>query len=691
MKKTAIILSLILCSVACREMPEAYDVWPDWGEEMPDPMVINGAESDETPYEGQPAWNLDLVDGQQLSFSGFRGVARMLQPDWFDSVAKDGDSYVAEFHGNDGKYRMVYDQKNGFFFLEQPGTEFPDGVWLIGAGWGHGNSASATVSKGWALGGANDVGYPKKIGESRWQYTLFLDSGFSFKFFRKRAWNNEITSNDVKCLCPFTITGKANGDFVPGPFFEKGVYTILLDTEEKTLGIADYSFEVAYKINGEPLGVLPDGASMLGISLDLNTGDEIEFTSNFGDISKILQPDMMEAVSAAKARFKGPSGKWNLFYDVNSKLIYMENRSLAYPASIWIQGAGFGHPAAGRTSVKGWVWDSPADCFQMLPVENGVYETTVFLNGNAELKFYKKRGWGEADEITSMECDPLPADKLEKGWNNHFTGNFVASDSFEAGVYKIRVDVNQNVVALMDFMQESDVKPAEPAVNGVKLAWRTVGDKEYLAADLSLAKGQKMDFKGFNTLQRLLQPDFYKFNDGNIVFLAPDGDYSIYYLPDLELLYTEYHMDAGYPETLWIGGNGRFTSPWADASSGGKFISPWNTWKHPTGPFYRICCVKTGEDTYEATLYIASGAQNFGQFRFYLRCQTNPWECFSANKAENDNDKPAKDRLSQYYQGAYFQAKSDNFVPKGEANCEAGVYHVVADIKNQTMTYTKIR
>lgn len=90
-------------------------------------------------------------------------------------------------------------------------------------------------------------------------------------------------------------------------------------------------------------------------------------------------------------------------------------------------------------------------------------------------------------------------------------------------------------------------------------------------------------------------------------------------------------------------------------------------------------------------LYIASGAQNFGQFRFYLRCQTNPWECFSANKAENDNDKPAKDRLSQYYQGAYFQAKSDNFVPKGEANCEAGVYHVVADIKNQTMTYTKIR
>lgn len=81
MKKTAIILSLILCSVACREMPEAYDVWPDWGEEMPDPMVINGAESDETPYEGQPAWNLDLVDGQQLSFSGFRGVARMLQPD----------------------------------------------------------------------------------------------------------------------------------------------------------------------------------------------------------------------------------------------------------------------------------------------------------------------------------------------------------------------------------------------------------------------------------------------------------------------------------------------------------------------------------------------------------------------------------------------------------------------------------
>ena len=222
----------------------------------------------------------------------------------------------------------------------------------------------------------------------------------------------------------------------------------------------------------------------------------------------------------------------------------------------------------------------------------------------------------------------------------------------------------------MDFMQESDVKPAEPAVNGVKLAWRTVGDKEYLAADLSLAKGQKMDFKGFNTLQRLLQPDFYKFNDGNIVFLAPDGDYSIYYLPDLELLYTEYHMDAGYPETLWIGGNGRFTSPWADASSGGKFISPWNTWKHPTGPFYRICCVKTGEDIYEATLYIASGAQNFGQFRFYLRCQTNPWECFSANKAENDNDKPAKDRLSQYYQGAYFQAKSDNFVPKGEANCD---------------------
>ena len=102
MKKTAIILSLILCSVACREMPEAYDVWPDWGEEMPDPMVINGAESDETPYEGQPAWNLDLVDGQQLSFSGFRGVARMLQPDWFDSVAKDGDSYVAAFHGDDG-------------------------------------------------------------------------------------------------------------------------------------------------------------------------------------------------------------------------------------------------------------------------------------------------------------------------------------------------------------------------------------------------------------------------------------------------------------------------------------------------------------------------------------------------------------------------------------------------------------
>ena len=117
-----------------------------------------------------------------------------------------------------------------------------------------------------------------------------------------------------------------------------------------------------------------------------------------------------------------------------------------------------------------------------------------------------------------------------------------------------------------------------------------------------LVKGQKLTFKDFGQVSKVLQPDFYDVVDDNaglVTFKGVSGEYDIYYDPDKKLVYTESpKMNYDDGNAVWVTGSGFGHACVTSATS-----SAWGLNK-PDGCFQMVA---VGDNVYEATLRLDDG------------------------------------------------------------------------------------
>ena len=536
----------------------------------------------------------------------------------------------------------------------------------------------------------------RRISDNVFEISLYLAENFGFKLFKHHGWGThpeiEIWAQDLTLDQPTLVQGLSSGDFSAGPLFQSGVYCLTIDMGTRTFSMKPQNGQVStinFLVNGKEMGILPGVSSYLGVQLNLQKGDVVNF-ENFGDISEMVQPDFFENATEDQAVFRGANGDYKLYYDPSNRLIYVENTQSEFPDAIWTCGSGYGHPSAESATAHGWQFNT-GDSYQCVKVDEGIFETTLFLDKDFHLLFYKKRAdWSTG--FGTLVLDPLPANLLDKHYqysnissigNGHFTGDLVPGKDFTPGVYRLRIDVNKGVIAAVNKMNENDIKPLEFKVNGELM--QKSATPNFQEVVLTLTQGQTVNFEGFSHLQYMLQPEFFEWVDGQYKFRAVSGTYRVSYRLDREFIYVERTDKTNYPDAMWLTGNG-FGHPKTDGSIW-SFLSVDNTgWGFGT-PGQYICCAKTGDGIFETTFYFHAfwGGVAFYQGKHVTGDWKNAIKSSEVNIVSSDGS---------FGRALGFNADGGDKINFGATinNIESqyGVYHLKWDMNTNTCTITKL-
>lgn len=603
-----ILLSVIMCLTlgllsSCSDDINRPDEWPEWpGKSV---VKINGKELSDTYYEKFNGMRVSLSEGAAVNFEGLGKLKYSLQNHFWDVQGDD----KAVFKGAAGEYDLIYDHLNSLLYVENPEVKYPDALYVIGEQLGH-SGATESISTSWSIDAPDNVQSCRKISQDKYQISLYLASGFKFKFFKHHGWGDhgviEIWAEDLTLNQPTLITG--TGDFCAGPLFQAGVYDITVDLAAKTLDMESRVPvpEEEFFVNGE---LMQPWGQYLHVHKKFTKGEEVVF-SNFGGISEMVQPEFYDVKSdvEGKAVFLGLSGDYDIYFDVANMLIYTEAPTMNgfNGECMWVTGDGLGHPKAKGATVGSWKLTEPTGSIQMKKAGEGIYEATLYLREGFCAKFYKNRDWGSASSTELVE--PMPASLFRKGISGTqehcvFTGDLIPGDSFKAGVYTVRADYNNKIVYAVGHLSDDLIRSVEYKVNGVPMTdSKYAGFKEVV---LNLTKGQKMKFENLPDIDYMLQPEYYeKQGDGSYVFKAMSGEYRLIYDADVsEYIWTERTSQNG----LWITGqyfgHPKFGGWNAGDPNNSPYVSPGWSWDNPR---QYLCCAEISSGVYETTFILHS-------------------------------------------------------------------------------------
>lgn len=407
---------------------------------------------------------LELHKGDEVTFSNFGDVRKMLQPDFFENITKD----KATFIGVDGNYKLYYDPINKLTYLENRSVNYPDGLWVCGSSFGHPQAGRVTVGA-WTFNLPSDAFQCVKVADNIFETTLYLVKDFQFKFYKQRPWGGELASTIVNTQ-PVNLLGKGwyysdpatggtggghfTGDFVAGPDFTPGVYRVRIDLNKNICMFIDKVDEgqlgpESYKINGTEL-TQSTNPSYIAVELNLTKGQVVDF-EGFSYLDYMLQPEYFTNENG-QYKFNAPDGKYRISYNKDRELIYVEKTTdTEFPETVWITGAAFGHPRISGLlpdDIGNWGWDNPKDFICCVKTGDRVYETNLLLNNDFMFRFYKRKGWN--NEITSFDVTIVSeGDLIALGgyWDGDQwkeTENFGPGNNFRAGIYHVKLDMNTN-------------------------------------------------------------------------------------------------------------------------------------------------------------------------------------------------------------------------------------------------------
>ena len=197
-------------------------------------------------FDGNTVWgDLNLTQGQEMTFEGFAGLEHALSPDFFEF--RDGKIYF-KAPASDKQYRMYFSDNNKLFYtVHHQDLRHPDCLWLRGWGIAHpstdGNNANFADPNGsHKADGAYEVFSAPKTAEGVYEATLALgylgEDQFQLRVFDNK-WektNTFLKSGEVTIVNgdDETFIGKTGDtnfgiDDYKGKF-TRGTYHVKIDT-----------------------------------------------------------------------------------------------------------------------------------------------------------------------------------------------------------------------------------------------------------------------------------------------------------------------------------------------------------------------------------------------------------------------------------------------------------------------------
>jgi hypothetical protein len=210
--------------------------------------IIDKATFIESAYAGYKALTLTLTKGEELEFIGFgEDISGILRPDFF--VNTSGNK--TNFDGYKAEYTLLYNETNGFMYIENEAMTLPDALWMDGTGIGF-PLPPYTATSEWNWNKPTDYVFCKKTGEGVFSAVIYISNGFGFKFFTRRGWespeypeykahNFTVTPSELIRSHKWTEeTWDGNGDLEPGSAFSAGVYKIEINLNANTITLEPF-------------------------------------------------------------------------------------------------------------------------------------------------------------------------------------------------------------------------------------------------------------------------------------------------------------------------------------------------------------------------------------------------------------------------------------------------------------------
>ncbi len=429
----------------------------------------------------------------------------------------------------------------------------------------------------------------------------------------------------------------------------------------------------AQKINGSDLQVIND---VKQVNLMLTKGSEVTFSGFDKSAAEMLQPEFFSVTGSGSATFLGLDGSYNIYYA--DGVLHIANPDMKFPETIWITGAGIGHPK--NKVQQGWSMDLPK-IFMCNRVSDNAYRVTLRLDEGFDFKSFNRRSWDGDASFGSNIFTPYPASSIEKAFwidgntgNSHPTGDFISAWEFTPGVYTLEFDVSKGTCCLIELTGE-ETSAEEYSVNGVKMEKSVIEGHSYYSAELNLKKGEMVEFANIRHLRYLLQPEYFINRGVGYEFSAPDGRYRISYANERELIYVERIDKTSFDEDVLFLTGANFAHPATsgafaeDFSAYGNENSGWG-WQKPRD---YVCCVNTAPGVFETNLYLKNGFM----FRGY--------------KAKANWDTVVSPATGYTVKGADGIGGTYNFDTSGPGTFTPGSYHIVFDKNENTATFTPVK
>jgi len=187
----------------------------------------------------------------------------------------------------------------------------------------------------------------------------------------------------------------------------------------------------------------------------------------------------------------------------------------------------------------------------------------------------------------------------------------------------------------------------------VKIAGVTMlpGSDGLFHGSILLSKNQILSFEGINNPIGALDPDFFTLSGQDVLFTAESGTYAIAYDPLKNFILVELE-NASFPDALWVTGTGM-----GKPTGAAQTTSGWG-WDNPYQYFF---CKRTGEKTFEITLYLSDG-----NFKFF---KEKGW----------GGGEFRLDTGFDYISPGFVTNSDGNYVQTGEP----GVYHLIIELDNE--------
>lgn len=372
-------------------------------------VAINGTKL--SPASGVLYASIEFTQNAEVQITGIEDLNGAYNRDFF---SKEDDKVT--FLRDSGTYDVYYSPKYNYIWVAKMDAVAPECFWIIG----HGFTCAPAwhtdyASGGWTKDNILTMGYAPKIGDNKYQCSMYLSTAHEWGSFEFEVYSDLNDGKELgfagKSLSGFTtgvvLSGAADGKpgLTSSSGFQAGYYVITFDNATGDINLDRITeWEEVGKsgivINGTELDVDKEGGFDYG-TIEFTNGQEISFS---GIEASELNRDFFN-IADGKATFAAVSGSYEIKYFPAYNYTWIYNKSQTFPDCIYILGSGkWAAPVYDEENTPLWedvAYNRDAPYFVVAPkISENTYKATMSMStSNADwrvlLEFYSDLEWNQ--------------------------------------------------------------------------------------------------------------------------------------------------------------------------------------------------------------------------------------------------------------------------------------------------------